>query len=1033
MAVPAMTNNSPAAGHISWELFHIQYQGVGYEVAAGSTDQRWVWWRFNAGVPVVETGSVIPANMTDDDLLLFANKNGIALRIQASNFIDGEMIVDGTILADAIAVNQISSGHIVTMGLDASVIKFGTMSGQRIEADTITADQIASRTITALEIAANTLTANEIAANAITADEIAANAVTADEIAANAVTANEIAAGAITAEKIAAGQISTKHLSIGGNNLVMDSSFESASLFNHSITNNAVFSPSFDSVVKRSGTKSLKHTVLTGVVNAQTTIVLNGPLSVPDNHPRVKPGEVWKATIWARANPSSIMNLSLSAVFRKFSTPTVAYSQTDGSASLLQDSWQAYTVEGVYPEDAGEDGYVAIQVMVGNSSVGDVVYYDDAELVKKYEGALIVDGSILAKHISTGAITASKVAAGAITAESLAADAVTSTHLSGKYITGVTLDITGSLYAESGYLEVKADLLEAQSAIFHNNVTRRGANNFIEGRETASAGVTDPGTPPTVTNAWPYVTLQFVAPVENLRQMHDDYLTRELMVYGSLNSIAVYDTDTGVKKRDILLGDFWEDGLAMCRFKDWYYAALVPSGSNRVVIRRYSALLANEGEQDVAWGELDYMSANALGNELGMVIAGHEDVTPNEIVGIHVNTNGEYRIRTFNAETKATISTYQTLPGPLPGINTTLVGLDVWTGVGTTIRLQPGSKPMAQWNRSSGGVLSVVDMSRRALPYGETLGAASASLTLDGHGRLYLHTSGSEDLTNYTNLPYTYTWYDSDPLGLGTAESLPSPARNFTPAKGAYVNMRTPLPPDDGTSDAPNTIKFYVNNSLQAGISGGGSPPPEYTETELAEGRTRLPNLGGSAPPAVSGFATRLSTLPGGYKSTKGDAIGPYWSLYGDGSVRMGAFTVTSLGKTSYGPYFMGSPSDPLVATSTFVKLVDFNTPEEIGYSRASGVITFLTPGRYAVIFNCGFSGHATGDRVARVTKNGVLWGQDRRPSAGGGGTRTIPSFVQEGRFAAGDTLEFQAWQNSGVGLAVEALYSSASIRFIGS
>lgn len=158
MAVPAMGNNSPSAGYISWDLFHIQYEGVGYEVPAGSTADKWVWWRFNAGVPVVETGASVPADLTGDDLLLFGNSNGIALRIQSSNLISGEMIVDGSIFADAIAANQINSGHVVTAGLDAGVIKFGTMSGDRIGVNTLAGDRIVANSIVASKLGISDLT-----------------------------------------------------------------------------------------------------------------------------------------------------------------------------------------------------------------------------------------------------------------------------------------------------------------------------------------------------------------------------------------------------------------------------------------------------------------------------------------------------------------------------------------------------------------------------------------------------------------------------------------------------------------------------------------------------------------------------------------------------------------------------------------------------------------------------------------------------------------------------------------------------------
>ena len=204
MAIPAITNNSPSAGNIAWGAFTIQYNGTSFAIPAGSTAQRWVWWRYNTGggTSVIEAGPDIPTNLTDDDLVLFGNKNGIGLRVQSTSYVDGELLVDGSVFADAIASNQITSNKISTLGLDAGVIKFGEMSGERIAANTITAMRIAADTITANEIATDAITANEIAANAVTANEIAANAVTAVKIAADTITGDKIVADTIAATKL---------------------------------------------------------------------------------------------------------------------------------------------------------------------------------------------------------------------------------------------------------------------------------------------------------------------------------------------------------------------------------------------------------------------------------------------------------------------------------------------------------------------------------------------------------------------------------------------------------------------------------------------------------------------------------------------------------------------------------------------------------------------------------------------------------------------------------------------------------------
>lgn len=66
----------------------------------------------------------------------------------AANSITAVKILAGAVNADKIAANSISSNMIATIGLDAAVIKFGTMSGDRIIANSLSADRIKAGTLT---------------------------------------------------------------------------------------------------------------------------------------------------------------------------------------------------------------------------------------------------------------------------------------------------------------------------------------------------------------------------------------------------------------------------------------------------------------------------------------------------------------------------------------------------------------------------------------------------------------------------------------------------------------------------------------------------------------------------------------------------------------------------------------------------------------------------------------------------------------------------------------------------------------------
>ena len=140
MAIPALSANSPSAGYISWAGFSIQYNGVPYSVAAGNSNQKFIYWRFNAGAPTMEAANLLPdgtpghpAALSPDDLLLFLNKDGIPINAQSASVLDGDLVVSGSILANAIGANQISAGHIVSGAIDTTKLAAYSVSANKLQ------------------------------------------------------------------------------------------------------------------------------------------------------------------------------------------------------------------------------------------------------------------------------------------------------------------------------------------------------------------------------------------------------------------------------------------------------------------------------------------------------------------------------------------------------------------------------------------------------------------------------------------------------------------------------------------------------------------------------------------------------------------------------------------------------------------------------------------------------------------------------------------------------------------------------------
>lgn len=470
--------------------------------------------------------------------------------------------------------------------------------------------------------------------------------------------------------------------------------------------------------------------------------------------------------------------------------------------------------------------------------------------------------------------------AGTIIAQRLIGETVQGVNL-----TGVTLDILNSLVAGPNYLSVKADVIEAQSAVFADNVTRRGTNNYLEGRETASAGVSDPSNAPTVSNAWKAETWTMGDIVDT-----EYKFTNELWVLRSSGSIYPFNTYTGTYGAQVNYGPSIFDTRHAISAQNngtlWVLETVTSfTGPSNLVARKLTA-------DKTGYAGVDHfvIAADNMAGRPAMSIYGDDTIAV-----IYSNNSGSTRLVEVNiANGNRTLST---LPGGPKGVRD-WVGLE-FTGLETTVYAQASDATRREWSKILGVWEDSGAMQTR--PYGELIQATHSFG--DTYG-VYTETGTWYWLDAYQkpSASFTYTWYDSDTGGSGVAESKPSPARTFQPEWGADVLVRTPMPPDDGTADAPNTIRLYIDNKRQT---------PEFTADELLNGRiVTTYGTSGVGAPLTSGFATRPQTTPGGYESGKSDIAGPLWELNGDGSGRVGPLSWTSAGQGTL-DYSKTTPANP--------------------------------------------------------------------------------------------------------------------------
>lgn len=578
-------------------------------------------------------------------------------------------------------------------------------------------------------------------------------------------------------------------------------------------------------------------------------------------------------------------------------------------------------------------------------------------------------------------------------AGSIIAQRLQSQTLQSVTITASILDITDALYAEPGYLEVKANLLEAQSAVFFGNVTRRGTNNFLVGRELVAAGVTDPGTPPTVTSVWPSV--QLAGPPSTLiTGMTVDTVTEEVFVlFSTSRTLKVYDLVTGAFIRDVVL-DYSPPGSGISTFDitmddDYFYVVFYDSTSTNVRCRQF---LRTGTEGDA--GPMPEISIISRA-----VVAGTDSVaiglsaSPYRLHAILLQSPAppyslNYRYARYNPSTGATELALTTtgLASAAPGLGG-ITRVDT-IGIGDyRLYVQPQSYDRFTYDT----VADTADAGTRGRAMGEAVKGTDGMYSITSAGVLYEYTRDDDTLGE---LDYQYTWYDSDPLGLGTAESGPSPVRAYEALKGAFINIVTPLPPDDGTNDAPDTVRVYVEEVSQ---------DPEYTTGELSTGRTLdTPDLiSGDPIPTSSDFDARPATTPGGSESTVEDADGPIWELNGSGDGRTGPLKWDEGGYVEKTPVPIGTllpfagaeamvPADFLpcdgtaVSRTTYADLWDVlrNGTSSSPYGNGNGSTTFNLPDtrvRYIMgagdagtgFWELGTSESSSSDQTERNTRAG--------------------------------------------------------------
>ena len=277
MAVPALTANSPVVGSIAWAAFSIRYNGVTYSIPASTTTNKYVWWRYNNGSPLLQSGLKLPDGRS---LYVSEPAHETPLQIRETGQGTGEFIVPGMDVQGFTVGQQIQVNVRLALSHNqAGVVNGGTArlrdggpTGTILASQTFTdtadstggnaqtwaAKFLVTPTTNRLTVTfqstgdpdvyttardfsmgtpelgdddlllflnksgtplnaqtASVIDGGLVVSGSILADAIAANSITAKHMYAHSITANELAAGAVTAETIDANSVAAAIVKAG--------------------------------------------------------------------------------------------------------------------------------------------------------------------------------------------------------------------------------------------------------------------------------------------------------------------------------------------------------------------------------------------------------------------------------------------------------------------------------------------------------------------------------------------------------------------------------------------------------------------------------------------------------------------------------------------------------------------------------------------------------------------------------------------------------------------------------------------------
>lgn len=296
-------------------------------------------------------------------------------------------------------------------------------------------------------------------------------------------------------------------------------------------------------------------------------------------------------------------------------------------------------------------------------------------------------------------------------------------------------------------------------------------------------------------------------------------------------------------------------------------------------------------KHDASWAYqamVTYTPIAGLNGSSGSVASGLAPATlgtdgTNLIIGEFDAANHRFRIQTYNATTLALMSTMNT--SAQTGFNGPVTGIargNFDFGSERTI-IMTRTSPIAWAFNSSGTYMpgdsfTMPTTGLRGLAWDGTNFFSTAEAS-GATQKVYKHTGISLAGAPTPQTWYaTSTWYDSRVTG-GTHETDMGPVASFPMNRRARVTLTSPTIPDQGGTDDPDTVRFYLGatNTVRTNLwkhtdPAAGIPSATYSANAFS----------GTNPPAANNFPVSTPALiknPASTLSVGGDGAGKFVSL----------------------------------------------------------------------------------------------------------------------------------------------------------